>query len=1320
MFQRKADLAARGLRPTLVRSDLTSVGLNARIEGAVGRRWLAGALARGLGWVGAAIIGATASLPADGANLRLWAINAYVARIPNGSVFNCSNCHAAAINGFGNAFLLNGRVWNAALASADSDNDGATNGAELQDPNGLWQQGQPNPGTPALVTNPGDPNSRPTPTPTPSPTPTTTPTPTPTPTPIPTPPGVRLTSNDIDENWSPRDPSTTGGRVLWFDGDGDVWFFDGATATLVQALDPDDPSLDDVADFVFGVADGAAAGQVVAAWRRGTDFAWVWSGQGQAPRLVSAVNPIDVNAPLNPENLGAGGGGMFLILQAFFGGDAVKHVFRIDLGTGQATNLSGSDPVPGVADVVAGGARAAWIYKGDRYDTAADDGQAPTLRFYDGAKVAVVDAGDLRNVSLSQGRLVFDKVLGYWVAVGNLASETFFALAADRSPGGAVYAAPTTGLYKSTDGGLTWSLLTGLVSDRRVRGLAVDGARVLAASHDRFGGPPSQILLSTNAGASWAEVVPDGGELGETNKALAIDPATPTTLYAGNFELPSMATGDSFLIKSTDGGLTWGHVPDFPGGELRAYALLVDSSGVLYAGGTGTPNLVKSSDGGSTWIDVALPSPNFIYSLALDPNGTLMAGTLDNGAYRSTDGGLTWTQINAGLRGSRVSALALDPEQAGSFHAATDLGFYLTGNSGDLWQERSEGLTEPFLYALTLTSDKHLIAGSAAGLFRMDAPMPIGVGHVFLYDAAAAPSPVRLSPDVPLTESHSFPLIHGRHVAWVHRVSGANEKRYLALNGGLRLSDVDHELGSQEPLFQLHRSQWLWIDGAGALRYDDGRTPTLDGRAPAVRLAESGVFNRPWLADGHVAMLGPGDDGGSDTEVYLLTATPPADAEAPPPPIVVLARARGDGTIDVEWDRVLDVDTYNLYRAEQAGLTKENYQSLPGGARVTGLTDNRFVASGLKTNETYYFVVTSVEGATEGPISREARARPAWAPSGNLASIAFYAVAADAGDADVAYAAGGESIYKTTDGGTSWMDLLGPESGRDVRALAVDGARVLAATRDGDILRSTDGGATWTVTADGDDIGELNKSLTVDPTAGAIAYAGDFSLAAKTAQDSYLIKTTDGGSTWAHLPDIPGGELRAYALAVTGSGRLYAGGTGTPNAAVSTDGGLTWTAIGLESPNYVYSLAIDPAAPLGLFAGTRDNGVYRTSDGGMTWAQKSQGLPSSFAYAVNALVVSRLDASTLFAGTFEGFHVTSDAAETWTGWDTGLPTAGSRAIYDLALLADHRLLAATAEGLFILDLSPAGATPTPTPTPTATATPTPTAPPNAARRWSLY
>ena len=88
-----------------------------------------------------------------------------VNQVPNGSKFSCMTCHTGSggpRNLFGQAIeggFLDGNgdvTWNATLAGLDSDGDGVSNGAELQDSNGTWSIGQPQPGDINLVTNPGD------------------------------------------------------------------------------------------------------------------------------------------------------------------------------------------------------------------------------------------------------------------------------------------------------------------------------------------------------------------------------------------------------------------------------------------------------------------------------------------------------------------------------------------------------------------------------------------------------------------------------------------------------------------------------------------------------------------------------------------------------------------------------------------------------------------------------------------------------------------------------------------------------------------------------------------------------------------------------------------------------------------------------------------------------------------------------------------------------------------------------------------------------------------------------------------------------------
>ena len=100
--------------------------------------------------------------------VSLFARSKRVDQVPNGSVFRCKTCHTGTggpRNAFGQMIEadyldVNGDViWQAELASLDADEDGGTNGQELLDPDGSWNEGDADPGNTEAVTNPGDPES---------------------------------------------------------------------------------------------------------------------------------------------------------------------------------------------------------------------------------------------------------------------------------------------------------------------------------------------------------------------------------------------------------------------------------------------------------------------------------------------------------------------------------------------------------------------------------------------------------------------------------------------------------------------------------------------------------------------------------------------------------------------------------------------------------------------------------------------------------------------------------------------------------------------------------------------------------------------------------------------------------------------------------------------------------------------------------------------------------------------------------------------------------------------------------------------------------
>lgn len=586
-----------------------------------------------------------------------------------------------------------------------------------------------------------------------------------------------------------------------------------------------------------------------------------------------------------------------------------------------------------------------------------------------------------------------------------------------------------------------------------------------------------------------------------------------------------------------------------------------------------------------------------------------------------------------------------------------------------------------------------------------------GIRQIFLYDSTASnPAAVQLTTETDASLGNFSPRTDGRHIAWLHGNANGTEV-HIIFNGGVQLTDTTNrpaDLGiTTEHPFQLHRGQLFWTDLGGSFRYHDGSGIATIDRAPSTSVVTQlgSPCCLPWLADGFVYWIGLSNVGGADSEVFRFTGTTPADTQQPVPPLLVTL-APGANQITINWDRILGADSYNLYISEQSGLTKENFSTLRGGRKRSGVT-GPYTLTGLTPNRTYHFVITAVDGGTEGPGSREvAMALLNWASVGGLSGLRFSTVAADQSNPFVAYAGGsgtglncnsankviGCDVYQTTDGGDTWSPVTAAINRIDIRSLAVEGQNIYAISRDvggGDkILRSTNGGTSWTEVAGGTGVGDQDKAIAVDPTSSNNVYAGNFQLGSKGASDSFVIKSTNGGTNWAHLPNpaVPGAELRAYAITLDSSGAVYVGGSGTPNVAKSNNGGTTWTDIRILGGSvFVYSLEIDPTNTSILYAGTFTHGIYKSVDGGVSWTKKNTGLPE-LPPAVRALLIDPADPKYIHAGTSEGYYYTLDGGETWTAGNNGSLTS-SETVYGLALTPSRDLIAATSNGLFLLDLS---------------------------------
>src|SRR5262245_840364 len=181
--------------------------------------------------------------------------------------------------------------------------------------------------------------------------------------------------------------------------------------------------------------------------------------------------------------------------------------------------------------------------------------------------------------------------------------------------------------------------------------------------------------------------------------------------------------------------------------------------------------------------------------------------------------------------------------------------------------------------------------------------------------------------------------------------------------------------------------------------------------------------------------------------------------------------------------------------------------------------------------------------------------------------------------------------------GINTWTSVGPEGGAIVEVVLIDPTTpttLYAATLDGGVFKSTDGGGRWTAANTGLTVTSV-RTFAIDPTTPSILYAG-------TAGDG-VFKSTDAGNSWSaanaglEFTDVFGLAIDPTTTPTT----LYVG-TSSGFVFKSTDGGGNWSAVFDSGGAAVQGLAIDPRkAPDGattIYAGTHGPGVFKSTNGG--------------------------------------------------------------------------------------------------------------------------
>ena len=285
------------------------------------------------------------------------------------------------------------------------------------------------------------------------------------------------------------------------------------------------------------------------------------------------------------------------------------------------------------------------------------------------------------------------------------------------------------GVYRSNDGGHSW-VHVGLEDTRHISSLRIHPTNpdiVFVAALGHAFGPNEQrgIFRTKDGGKNWERVLYKSENAGGGD--ISIDPGNPNFLVASiwqvrrNFWNLSSGGPDSGLWRSRDGGDTWEDVsnnpglPDLPFGKIGV-AISPAKPGRIYATiEAHEPGVYRSDDYGDTWELVSdnrdlQGRPWYYQHIFADPQDADTAWVLNYGAWKSVDGGRTWTEVNT-PHGDNHD-LWIDPRNPRRLIEGNDGGACVSYNGGETFSTIYNQMTAQFYHLTTDTQFPYRVYGT--------------------------------------------------------------------------------------------------------------------------------------------------------------------------------------------------------------------------------------------------------------------------------------------------------------------------------------------------------------------------------------------------------------------------------------------------------------------------------------------------------------------------------------------------------------------------------------------------------------------------------
>ena len=272
----------------------------------------------------------------------------------------------------------------------------------------------------------------------------------------------------------------------------------------------------------------------------------------------------------------------------------------------------------------------------------------------------------------------------YWGAVNqgltNLIVKTFTAINND------ILIGTDGGLFRSSNGGYQWAI----VDSTPVTFLQVHDNKIYAGSRG------NGIRLSTNNGASWNNIGPEG-----------------SSIHSLTVNLTNIAAlTDSGIVKSDNNGSSW------VSAGLKGITInnILYNNGILLAGANYSGGIYRSTDNGLSWY-ISNKGLTNLYISDLIASGDTLYASGDRGLISiSTDKGMTWTMSNKGIPDVSIMLFAINGNYL--YAAANNLSIYISSNRGADWYQSQTVLPSASYPQCFSFIDSSIYLGTNTGVFR--------------------------------------------------------------------------------------------------------------------------------------------------------------------------------------------------------------------------------------------------------------------------------------------------------------------------------------------------------------------------------------------------------------------------------------------------------------------------------------------------------------------------------------------------------------------------------------------------------------------------